>query len=84
MKPIDTRMEKPYTHFLFITDYFEFARRVEAALDKKKINCRYGFVEYFDEENFNGELCPLHKRSRFSFQNEYRIFLYTPVKGRFD
>jgi len=75
--PVDEKMTYFGSHFIFIKDFHEFINRVDKALEKLKINWFYGYVEYFDEKQYDGEMHLFKKRSRFSFQNEFRIYLRT-------
>lgn len=75
--PIDEQMNAFGSHFIFIKNFTEFIHRVDKALEKLEISWYYGFVEYFDENQYVGEMHLFKKRSRYSFQNEFRIYLET-------
>ncbi len=44
-----------------------------------KLNCYYGLVEYFDENTHNGKIHLFHKRNRYEYQNELRIYIDTKI-----
>lgn len=75
MITIDQKMKEFGSHFILIYDFQHFMKRINATLDRVKLNHKLGKVEYFDEENYKGELHPYHKRSSLSYQNEYRIHI---------
>lgn len=75
--PVDKRMVSFGSHFIFITNYEEFMKRVERAMDELKIHWYYGPVEYFNEADYDGKLHMFKKRSRYYFQNEFRIYIET-------
>lgn len=65
-----------------------FIRRLDAVLlgaSKTGFNLGRGLVEYFDPENFsgsfNGQDAILRKKSNFSHQREYRIFMHDMTIG---
>jgi len=74
---LDPRMIEFGEKMLIITDTDKFLKRLSHALERTKLNCRYGFVEYYDESEYSGELSILNKPIRFKHQNEWRIHIET-------
>jgi hypothetical protein len=50
-----------------------FIDRVRTAIEKLGTSFECGFVEYFDEKTYSGDIGPFRKPSTFSYQNEFRI-----------
>lgn len=73
--PVDKRMQEFGTHAILITDIKEFFNRVENKILEMKCNCYHGHVRYFDETSFIGDISLFQKRSRYQYQNEYRIYV---------
>ncbi len=79
--PIDPKMKQFGSHFLIIKNFDEFIRRIDIAIERTtRTSWYYGYVEYFNEDNFDGNLHLFHKRSRFSYQKEFRIYFDTVLK----
>lgn len=65
-----------YDTMILFKDTPEFLRRIEQKLKEFGYEMYYGFVEYYSETNaIHKELTPFHKRERFSYQHEYRIYI---------
>ena len=76
--PIDTRMKEFGSHFILIKDFWEFIRRIDKAIEQTtKTTWHYGFVKYFNEEDYKGEIDLFHKRSRYKHQKEFRLYFKT-------
>lgn len=77
-------------HVLMIHDTQEFLRRVKSTLNEMDLGYKTGLVEYRDtsvsheingDVEFNG---PFHKEECFSYQDEFRILVKTPVEDHLD
>lgn len=65
-----------YDTAVVILDYRKFLNRVEIELDKLPYFYKYSPVEYYDEKMCQGEeLTFFHKRKKYSYQNEFRIYV---------
>ena len=72
--PVDERMKTFGSHFMLITNFDEFIKRVDKAIENTtKSNWQYGFVKYLDIKDYNNNTNLFKKRSLFSFQNEFRL-----------
>lgn len=74
---LDPKMKKFGDTVLIIYDTTKFLTRLNARLEKIKLNYRYGLVTYYDRKNFNGELNILHKSNFFEHQSEWRLNIET-------
>lgn len=64
-----------YDTAVVIFDYMKFLNKVKAKLAKLPYFCKYSPVEYYDEKLSQGEeLTFFHKRKKYSYQNEFRIY----------
>lgn len=78
---IDPAMKYFGSHFLFIKNFDEFIRRIDVAIEKSiKSTWYYGYVNYFNEDTYSGKLNLFKKRSRYSFQKEFRLYFATKNK----
>ena len=78
----ENRMAKHGAHLLVITDVKSFGAQLVAALtssqEKKEIG-RFGErrVIYFDQDSYDGPVCPFLKASQFAFEKEWRLVVLT-------
>jgi hypothetical protein len=72
--PVDNNMKSFGSHFIMITNFDEFVKRIDKAMENTyRINWRYGFIKYFNENDYEGNIDEFKKRSRYNFQNEFRL-----------
>lgn len=60
---------------LFITNLFEFIKRVKSRLHKLKIDFKWGHVKYYKESGVNEKLTEFDKPDIFEHQNEFRLLI---------
>jgi hypothetical protein len=76
--PVNNKMKDFGCHFIMITNFDEFVRRIDKAIEStNKTNWAYGFLKYFNEDDYEGDLHIFKKRSRYSFQKEFRLHFKT-------
>lgn len=69
------RIGTGYDTMILLLDCPEFLRRVERRLQEVGYEMYDGFVTYYKETDaVHEKLTPFHKRERFSYQHEYRIY----------
>lgn len=61
--------------FILVANNTKFFERVALALSREKLNCEYGFVEYYDTTNHSGDTGPFRKPNTFSYQHEFRFLV---------
>jgi hypothetical protein len=89
-------LTKPGKEFLFpaehewfgdslvlVKDAPEFLTRVAKAAKEQKLPMRGAPVEYYDENDYSGQVGRFKKSSRFAYQIEYRIAIEAGVDGPF-
>lgn len=65
-----------YDTAVVIGNYEKFLDRVKIELDKLPYTYKYSSVKYYDEKECQGEeLTFFHKRKKYSYQNEFRIYV---------
>jgi hypothetical protein len=68
-------MQQFGTHVILITNVQRFFERLQAKLEELDFNCSHKLVKYFDEKAFTEKITPYHKRSKYKYQNEFRVFI---------
>jgi hypothetical protein len=68
---------------VLVTNTREFLRRVTKAAQEQKLPTHGAPVEYYDENDYSGQVGRFKKSSRFAYQNEYRIAIEAGVDGPF-
>jgi hypothetical protein len=71
----DKRLKDLGSHFLLIFDLSKFFDMLKSSFNDSGFKYKMGFVNYYDKENYNGQLTVFHKPDNFSYQNEFRIYL---------
>jgi hypothetical protein len=61
--------------FVLVLNTSEFLSRVSAAATKAGLAGKYGLVEYYDSQEYTGDVGPFRKRKEFSHQKEFRLAL---------
>lgn len=61
----------------------EFLIRVAKAAKEQKLTIQGAQVEYYDENDYSGQVGRFKKSSRFAYQNEFRIAIEAGVDGPF-
>jgi hypothetical protein len=74
---IDKRMFVDSPKALIIYNWQKFFQALDRSLEEMEVNFCRGRVEYYDHNNFDGDLTKFHKDAYFNYQNEYRILLGT-------
>ncbi len=70
---LDERMSGFGDSYLVVLNTQEFVDRVLDALAEFGVAVECGFVKYFDESSYSGEVGPFRKPSCFAYQNEFRF-----------
>jgi len=76
---IDEEMKKFGSCVILIYNYPKFLKMLHTAIEKVRIDYYYGLVEYYDESTYSGKLSPYHKRNKYEYQREFRIYLKTEL-----
>lgn len=67
--------------YAVIVPVTQFMERLQIELSNLSFHHTYGQVSYFDESVFSGsfseETIPFNKRDKYSYQNEFRVCIYT-------
>jgi len=61
--------------FILVLNTREFLSRVSAAASKVGLAVKYGLVQYYDSQEYKGDVGPFRKRNQFSHQKEFRLVL---------
>jgi len=64
---------------ILIADPVEFLKRIETKLNELGYKYTFGFVTYYNEESYEGNLNAFWKRRRYSTQREFRILVENKV-----
>jgi hypothetical protein len=72
---IDPRMQEFGTHYLLIRDVSKFFELIKKELTRLNYNYWDGFVNYFNEKEYTGDLNLFQKRMQYEYQCEYRIYI---------
>jgi hypothetical protein len=84
--PVDGELvDKRHYHlgdsFVLVLNTSEFLSRVSAAASKAGFAGQYGLVQYYDSQEYTGDVGPFRKRKEFSHQKEFRLVL-RPSPGK--
>jgi hypothetical protein len=69
--------------FVIFKNTQQFLSRVGTAAKNRGLRIEGRLVEYYDENEYSGEVGRFRKSSLFSYQSEYRIALETGTQGPF-
>ena len=67
--------------FLVIFNPKEFLSRIDKAMKRNNLYYKWGLVNYYDDQNQEGELGIFYKSNKFKHQNEFRIFVENELKS---
>jgi hypothetical protein len=73
---LDINNKKFGSHFLLITDTEEFLKRLNRRLKDLNLSYEHRLVEYIDLKNYEGKKSIFQKDIAFSYQKEFRLFIY--------
>jgi hypothetical protein len=62
--------------FVLILNPSEFIKRVSRAATNAGYGYQSGLVQYFNSEEYSGDVGPFRKRTRFEHQKEFRFVVY--------
>ncbi|MFH2142616.1 MAG: hypothetical protein ABIJ97_09355 [Bacteroidota bacterium] len=77
--PIPESNGKLGDFFIFIYNVKEFIKRIKSKLDSMNSDYTWGWVNYYDECKYEGELTLLHKPEKFKDQREVRFIVHSDV-----
>jgi hypothetical protein len=72
---VDKRNYRLGDSFVLVLNTSEFLSRVSAAASKAGFAGRYGLVQYYDPQEYTGDIGPFRKRKEFSHQREFRLVM---------
>lgn len=72
---IDEKNKRFGSCCLMINDINEFILRIENRLKELKIQYHYNFIEYYDKDRIDGEVCLFEKPLEFEYQKEFRFYV---------
>ncbi len=75
--PVPKSNEKLGSFFILIYDVKEFNRRIKKKLDSLNYEHTWGWVKYYDEYSYEGELNLLDKPKSFQDQKEVRYIVHS-------
>jgi hypothetical protein len=75
--PLPKSNEKLGSYFTLIYDVKEFNRRIKKKLDSLNYKHTWGWVKYYDEYSYEGELTLLDKPKSFQDQKEVRYIVHS-------
>lgn len=73
--PVDEKMKEFGDYCILITDVNKFFNLIHDKIKELKKNCYHGFVEYYDEQKYEGKITLFQKRIQYKYQREYRIYI---------
>ena len=76
-QPVPKSNEKLGSFFTLIYDVKEFNRRIKEKLDSLNYKYTWGWVKYYNEYDYEGELTLLDKPKGFKDQKEVRYIVHT-------
>ena len=81
---VDDRCLQFGQHAVFV-QAVPFLERVKSSFKLQNMAARLNFVDYYDEETFNGEIppekVPFSKQKMFAYQKEYRFCIKSQTEG---
>jgi hypothetical protein len=68
------------SHALILLNAKKFEERLYSELKKRKMKFHFGFVHYVDLRNHTGKKSLFEKDLKYSYQNEFRIFIENEIQ----
>lgn len=77
---VDEQNREFGTHALILLDPDKFEKKIFNELEKIKLKYHCGHLNYLDLKNYNGKKNLFQKDNKYSYQNEFRIFIENNIQ----